>query len=208
MYNDLTNLKSINQHGFMKNRSTITNLLEYASFVLNSIEDGNQVDSIYTDFSKGFDRVRHQLLLNEMSVGIEPARCMWLGSYPSPSRIQKIRVGDAVSKDIKVILGVPQGIHLGPLCFIWFVSRISEIFGYVRVLFYADDMKLFLPISGLQDCLKIQLDLNKLSNWCERNSLLFKVDKCKTITFAGSRHPVEFSYMLGITISEASWTRK
>jgi hypothetical protein len=47
--------------------------------VQNSIEDGNQVDSIYTDFSKAFDRVRHQLLLNEMSVGIEPARCMWLG---------------------------------------------------------------------------------------------------------------------------------
>jgi hypothetical protein len=51
MYNDLKNLISINQHGIMKNRSTITNLLEYAYFVLNSIEDGNQVDSIYTDFS-------------------------------------------------------------------------------------------------------------------------------------------------------------
>jgi hypothetical protein len=50
-----------------KNRSMITNLLEYASFVLNSIEDGSQVDS------KAFDRVRHQLLLNEMSVSIEPA---------------------------------------------------------------------------------------------------------------------------------------
>jgi hypothetical protein len=56
---------SINQNGFMKNRSTMTNLLEYASFVLNSIEDGNQVDSIYTDFSKAFDRVLHQLLLND-----------------------------------------------------------------------------------------------------------------------------------------------
>jgi hypothetical protein len=51
MYNDLKNLMSINQHGFMKNRSTITHLLGYASFVLNSIEDGNQVDSIYMDFS-------------------------------------------------------------------------------------------------------------------------------------------------------------
>jgi hypothetical protein len=108
---------SINQHGFMKNRSTIKNLLEYASFVLNSIEDGNQVDSIYTDFSKAFDHVRDQLLLNEMSVGIEPARCMWLGSYLS-ARIQKIRIGDAVSKDIKVTSGVPQGSHLGQLCFI------------------------------------------------------------------------------------------
>jgi hypothetical protein len=78
MYNDLKNLMSINEHGFMKNRLTIKNLLEYASYVLNSIEDSNHpsVDSIYRDFSKAFDSVRHQLLLNEMSVGIELARCM------------------------------------------------------------------------------------------------------------------------------------
>jgi hypothetical protein len=42
--------------------------------VLNSSEDGNQVDSVYTDFSKVFDRVRHQMLLDEMSMGAEPAR--------------------------------------------------------------------------------------------------------------------------------------
>jgi Reverse transcriptase (RNA-dependent DNA polymerase) len=101
----LKNLMSINQQGFMKNRSTITNLLEYASFVLNS---------------KAYNRMRHQLLLNEMSVRIKPARCMWLGSYLS-GRIQKIRIGDVVSKDIKVtsvFLGFPQGSRLEPLCYI------------------------------------------------------------------------------------------
>jgi hypothetical protein len=85
------------------------------------------VDSIYTDFSKAFDRVRHQLLLEEMSVGIEPARCLWLRSYLT-GRIQRIRIGGAVSKDIRVISGVTQGSHIGPLCFIWFVNRISLIF--------------------------------------------------------------------------------
>jgi hypothetical protein len=74
-----------------------------------------------------------------------------------------------------------------------------EIFDYVRVLFYAD-IKLFLPVSGFHDYLKIQTDLNKLSDWCERNSLLLKVGKYKTITFARSRHLVKFSYMLGETV--------
>jgi hypothetical protein len=73
--------------------------------VLNSIEDRYQADSVYTDFSKVFDRVRHQLLLDEMCV--ELARCMWLEFYLS-GRIQKIRIGDVVSKDITS--------HLGPLC--------------------------------------------------------------------------------------------
>jgi hypothetical protein len=48
--------------------------------------------------------------------------------------------------------------------------------------------------------LKIQSDLNKLSEWSDRNSLLLNVGKCKTITFARSRHPVKFSYMLGGTV--------
>jgi hypothetical protein len=74
MYDNLKILISVNQHGFMKYRLTVTNLLEYASVVLNSIEEGCQVYSVYTDFSKAFDRVRHQLLLEEMSVGIKPAR--------------------------------------------------------------------------------------------------------------------------------------
>jgi hypothetical protein len=61
-------------------------------------------------------------------------------------------------------------------------------------------MKLFLPVSGFQDCLKVPSDLKKLSEWCDRNSLILNVSKCKPITFARSRHPVKFSYMLGGTV--------
>jgi hypothetical protein len=121
--------------------------LEYASFVLNTIEEGWLVDSVYTDFLIE--------LLEEMSVGIEPAQCVWLRSYLT-GRIQRIRIGDAVSKDIRVTSGVPQ-------VFIWFVNRISVIFDYVHVLFYADDMKLLLSVRSFQDCMKIQSELNKLS---------------------------------------------
>jgi hypothetical protein len=73
MYDDLKNLISVKQHGFMKHRSTATNLLEYASFVPNSIEEGWKVDSVCTEFLKVFVRVRHQLLLEEICVVIEPA---------------------------------------------------------------------------------------------------------------------------------------
>jgi hypothetical protein len=45
-------------------------------------------------------------------------------------------------------------------------------------------MKLFLPVRGFQYCIKIQSDLNYLSEWCERNSLFLNVGKCKTITFS------------------------
>jgi hypothetical protein len=93
VFDDLKNLISVNQHGCRKNQSTLTNLLEYASFVL---------------YSKAFDQVRHQLLLEELSVGIEPARCLRLRSFSTRS-IQRKRIGDAVFKDIRVTSGVPQG---------------------------------------------------------------------------------------------------
>jgi hypothetical protein len=74
------------------------------------------------------------------------------------------------------------------------------IIEYVRVLFYVDDMKLFIPVIIFLNCMKIQSDLNKLSEWCERNSLFVNVNKCKTITFWSTRYPLELSYMLGGTV--------
>jgi hypothetical protein len=35
MYDDLKNLIFVNQHGSMKNQSTVTNLVNYVSFLLN-----------------------------------------------------------------------------------------------------------------------------------------------------------------------------
>jgi hypothetical protein len=58
------------------------------------------------DFSKAFDKVRHRLLLDKMSTDVEPSRGQWLGSYFS-GRIQRLNMGDCVSRDILVTSGVP-----------------------------------------------------------------------------------------------------
>jgi hypothetical protein len=71
MYDDLKNLISVNKHGLMKNRSTVTNLLEYASFVLNSIEERWQVDSVYTDFRR---------LLIEYAINCYLMRFLWVSN--------------------------------------------------------------------------------------------------------------------------------
>ena len=50
-----------NQHGFVKNRSIITNLLNYSHYIAESLNEENQIDSI--DFAKVFDPVNHELLI-------------------------------------------------------------------------------------------------------------------------------------------------
>ncbi|CAF1155240.1 unnamed protein product, partial [Brachionus calyciflorus] len=54
------------QHGFMQGKSCNTNLLEFIDRVTYELEKGNQIDIIYTDFSKAFDKVSHKKLLVKM----------------------------------------------------------------------------------------------------------------------------------------------
>jgi len=65
LYNHLPKLNLIknSQHGFVKNRSCVSNLLEFLKFVCNNVDDGNPVDVIYLDFQKAFDKVPHKRLM-------------------------------------------------------------------------------------------------------------------------------------------------
>jgi hypothetical protein len=105
-------LISAEQHCFVKGPSTVSDFVEYSSFFLNAVEDGCQVYSFYTDFSKEFDRVQHCLLLSKKSANIESVFSLWLELNFS-GRTHPIRIGDCVSRDILVTssrsTGKPSG---------------------------------------------------------------------------------------------------
>jgi len=48
------------QHGFVKNRSCLTNLLVFLEKVTNYVDSGYPVVIIYLDFQKAFDKVPHK----------------------------------------------------------------------------------------------------------------------------------------------------
>jgi len=47
------------QHGFRRGRSCLTNLLEFLDKVTRSVDMSNNVDVVYLDFAKAFDKVPH-----------------------------------------------------------------------------------------------------------------------------------------------------
>jgi hypothetical protein len=59
----LNKLISSTQHGFMPNRSCVTNLLLFMDSLTDAYDKGLISDAIFFDFAKAFDRVPHQPLL-------------------------------------------------------------------------------------------------------------------------------------------------
>ena len=63
---------SYQQHGFVKSKSCLTNLLETMDSIFEILDQGSPVDILYFDFKKAFDRVPHnRLLLKLKCLGIE-----------------------------------------------------------------------------------------------------------------------------------------
>ena len=59
---------NINQHGFIKGKSCLTNLLETFDCILDLFEEGAPVDLIYFDFKKAFDQVPHKRLILKLKM--------------------------------------------------------------------------------------------------------------------------------------------
>lgn len=67
----LSLLISPTQYGFVPWRIADKNLALYTQFITDVLKDGLQVKSIYTDFSKAYDRVSINKLITKLIKGLE-----------------------------------------------------------------------------------------------------------------------------------------
>lgn len=185
------NLISRHQHGFLRGRSCQTNLLEAFEMWTRWLDEGNNVDIVYLDYQKAFDRVPHLRLLNKLhAYGIRGQTLRWVQDFLI-NRTQQVSVGKSLSQPAKVASGVPQGSVLGPTLFIIYINELPEIVQSECKLF-ADDTKLFRSITTGDDSKVLQADLDKLSEWSGRWLLTFNVEKCKTMHCGQSNPRVDY----------------
>ena len=159
----------------MNDRSTLQQLLVFLNCIHENSKD--QVDIIYLDFAKAFDRVPHnQLLLKLWSIGITNDLWLWFRSYLY-KRYQCVRINNSCSDYLSVLSGVPQGSILGPLLFLIYINDLATSTQFSHVLSFADDTKCFKVISNHLDSLQLQQDLKSLATWSDNNHMKFNTSK-------------------------------
>ena len=194
------NLLNDSQHGFCPGRGTLSQLLYYYNSVLTELESNDQVDAIYLDFSKAFDKVDHQILLQKLEYhGISGKILTWIQTFLT-NRFQAVRVNGMLSTFTKVTSGVPQGSVLGPLLFIIMMFDIDATLCHSYISSFADDTRLWKATSDSTSCKALQDDLDSTNDWAKRNNMSFNNKKFEHITYRRAPHDQPSSY----TTSEGS----
>ena len=70
------------QHGFRRNRSCLTQLIEHLDRVLRAVSEGDEVDVIYLDYQKAFDKVDHKVLVSKLrKYGVSGKMLVWISNF-------------------------------------------------------------------------------------------------------------------------------
>ena len=174
--NDLFSPK---QFGFISGRSTTLQLLQVLDLWTQILDEGGNIDVLYCDFMKAFDKVPHKRLVHKVSkYGIKGDVLGWIDSFLS-GRTQCVSINNVDSTTMPVTSGIPQGSVLGPLLFVIYINDLPDVVDVNTFIFlFADDTKAFRNIKCISDQVTMQKDIDNLTNWSNRWLLKFHPDKC------------------------------
>uniref|UniRef100_A0A1B6KWH1 Reverse transcriptase domain-containing protein n=2 Tax=Graphocephala atropunctata TaxID=36148 RepID=A0A1B6KWH1_9HEMI len=163
------NLITVNQHGFQKEKSTISAIISLVESIIDSIEDEKYVTALFLDYSKAFDCLGHDLILKKLeNLGVRGIENKWFSSYlRGRSQLVEVQHTEScitrsyTSAPKPIARGVPQGSVLGPVLFILLTNDFPTFIDSPSTdcIMYADDTTLLIKNDTADE-----LSLNSLTS--------------------------------------------
>ena len=176
------------QFGFRAGSSTTCALIVLHNHVTKLLEDRNVagVQIVTYDFSKAFDRLRHDVIIQRLIDCKMPEKLVrWLSDYLE-NRYQAVKIGNELSSAMPVSSGVPQGSLLGPFLFSIVMGSLTFHDPQCQIIKYADDITLCMPIFKNTSNTHIADAHDKLISWTIDVGLQLNMGKCKTLVIPRS----------------------
>ena len=176
---------SNNQSGFRKHKSTNDQILKLQDTILKKLKNKEHVLAIFIDFKKAYDMLHVPTLLNKFKqLGVVGNTFNFVKNFLSHRTFQ-VKVGAELSDKFIQENGTPQGSVISPLLFLLMINDISKGVDDVQMSLFADDSAIYLGhrnIKILQN--KIQLSINAIQNWCNRNGFKISINKTTGVIFS------------------------
>ena len=171
-----------NLHGYRRNRSTLTALLQMYDRWIQAAVKGQVSGAVLLDLSAAFDLVSPDILLNKLEIyGIKSDFLAWIKSYLL-DRQQAVWIDHTLSDFLTCDVGVPQGSNLGPLFFMIFVNDLPFSLS-CDMDQYADDSTITATGKNIEEIdQSLEINCAIVSNWMAENKLKLNADKTHVLT--------------------------
>ena len=134
------NLLDNRQWAYRKGKSTEQLLIHLTERWREAVERKLFVGILFVDFTKAFDTVSHNILLQKLNdLGIRGDIWLWLKNYLTERR-QFVRINGCDSDTLIITNGVPQGSVLGPTLFSLFTNDLPKSQRSPKTYLYADEI--------------------------------------------------------------------
>ena len=170
----------VEQHGFRKNHSTITQLLLYCNRLYELLEANKMPMTVYIDIAKAFDTINCNIILLKLCrMRFDSAFLRYFASFLT-DRQQRVVISCGKSDFRPITSGGPQGSIFTVFLFSVYINDLPEIIVNECYL-YADDTKI---VSTVDNRIELEKDIENAIVWSKENRLNFNFDKFKNLQFS------------------------
>ena len=156
--------------------------------VYDTLAEGKQLDTIFLDFAKAFDKVDHEILLEKVRKHkISGKIGKWIKEFLTDRKFKVVANG-CMSDEGDVMSGVPQGTVLAAILFVIMISDIDENIKKCILRSFADDTRVSKKVICKEDKQLMQEDLESIYRWARENKMQFNGEKFEQIIHGNTKN--------------------